>query len=49
MSGQWAYVAAAYAATAAILAVLIGISLAEARRARRDLEGLEARGRGEDA
>ena len=47
MSGQWVYVWAAYAVTAVIMAALIWASVAGARRARRDLEGLEARRRGE--
>ena len=47
MSGQWAYVAAAYAVTAVVIAALVWISVAQGRRARREREGLEARRRGD--
>jgi heme exporter protein CcmD len=39
---HWDYVIAAYAATFVIMAALVWASVAQARRARRDLEGLEA-------
>jgi heme exporter protein CcmD len=40
---HWAYVIAAYAATAAIMGALVWASVAAARRARRELEALESR------
>jgi heme exporter protein CcmD len=40
---HWGSVVAAYAATAAILGALVWYSVMEARRARRDLERLDAR------
>lgn len=40
---RWEYVAAAYGATALILVLMIGATVLAARRARRDLEALEAR------
>jgi heme exporter protein CcmD len=49
VSGQWPYVIAAYAATAAVIAALVWISVLQSRRARRELEGLEARRRGDGA
>ena len=39
---HWEFVTAAYAATFVIMGALVWASLAQARRARRDLEGLEA-------
>ncbi|MFN3614201.1 MAG: heme exporter protein CcmD [Rubrimonas sp.] len=42
---HWEFVLAAYAAVLIIMAALVVVSVAQARRARRDLEGLEARRR----
>lgn len=41
---HWDFVTAAYGATAVIMAALVWASLAQARRARRDLERLEGEG-----
>lgn len=49
MSGHWAYVTAAYAATFVIMAALVLASVGQARRARRALDALEARRRGEES
>ncbi|TVQ52037.1 MAG: heme exporter protein CcmD [Rhodobacteraceae bacterium] len=40
---HWEYVLAAYAAAAVIMTALVVFTLAASRRARRDLEALEAR------
>jgi heme exporter protein CcmD len=40
---HWDFVLAAYATVLAIMAALVVFSVVQARRARRDLEGLEAR------
>jgi heme exporter protein CcmD len=39
---RWEYVTAAYLATFAIMALLVWATMAQARRARRDLEALES-------
>lgn len=41
---HWDYVIAAYGATAVIMAALVWASVAQARRAKRDLERLEEAG-----
>lgn len=40
---HWGFVIAAYGAVLTIMAALVAFSVVQARRARRDLEGLEAR------
>lgn len=42
---HWAAVAAAYGATAVILGAIVWASVAESRRARRDLDRLDREGR----
>jgi heme exporter protein CcmD len=41
---RWEYVIAAYLATGLILGLLVLVSAAAARRAKRDLDAVEARG-----